>query len=62
MGVLVRGWPMFLAACGRGIRSAVGGRGKMEVLPFEFKSKETRERVLENVSASDVPVRQTARR
>jgi glycosyltransferase involved in cell wall biosynthesis len=63
MSVLARGWPMFLAACGRGIRSAVGGCGKMEVLPFEFKPQATREGVLENANtASDVPVGQTARR
>jgi len=61
--VLARGWPMFLAACARRISTVFRDRGKMEVLPFEFKPQATREGVLENANtASDVPVGQTARR
>jgi glycosyltransferase involved in cell wall biosynthesis len=56
--VLARGWPMFLAACIRKISTAVRGRGKTEVLTFEFKPKETRERQSPNAKASSgVPVR-----
>src|ERR1700688_566324 len=63
MGVLARGWPMFLAAWAQKIRTTVRGGRKTEVLPFEFRSKETRERSLQNEdSASAVPERQMARR
>ena len=58
IGILARGWPMFLAACIRKISTAVRGRGKTEVLTFEFKPKETRERQSQNAKASSgVPVR-----
>ena len=58
LGVLARGWPMFLAACAQKISTAVRGRRKTEVLPFEFKPKETRERLSQNAKASSaVPVR-----
>jgi glycosyltransferase involved in cell wall biosynthesis len=57
-GVLARGWPMFLATCAQKIRTAVRGQRKTEVLPFEFKSKETPERQSQN----GVPVSQTAGR
>ena len=56
--VLARGWPMFLATCAQKISTAVRGRGKTEVLPFEFRMKETRERQSQNAKASsEVPVR-----
>jgi hypothetical protein len=52
IGILARGWPMFLAACAQKISSALHGRGKTEVLPFEFKAKETRERQSQNANPS----------
>jgi Glycosyl transferase family 2 len=62
-GVLARGWPMFLAACGREISTVFLGRGKTAVLPFAFEPKEMREVALENAnSVSGVSVRQTVRR
>jgi glycosyltransferase involved in cell wall biosynthesis len=63
MGVLARGWPMFLAACARKIGTKVRGRRKTEVLPFDFKPKDTRESPSENAdTAPGVPERRTARR
>src|ERR1700694_3229849 len=41
IGILARGWPMFLATCAQKISGALHGRGKIEVLPFEFKRKGT---------------------
>ncbi|HTC66885.1 MAG TPA: glycosyltransferase family A protein [Candidatus Acidoferrum sp.] len=63
IGVLARGWPMFLATCAQKIKASVHGRQKTEVLSFEFQPKGTRER--QSQSAKDesaVPVRQTAGR
>jgi glycosyltransferase involved in cell wall biosynthesis len=63
VGVLAQGWPMFLAACARKISTAVRGRRKTEVLPFECKPKETPEHASQDANAvSNVPVRQTAGR
>jgi glycosyltransferase involved in cell wall biosynthesis len=63
LGVLKRGWPFFLAAGARKIRTTVGLRGKTEILPFELRAKETRERSSQNAdTASDVPESQTTRR
>ena len=36
LGVLARGWPMFLAACARKISTAVRGQRKAEIAPFEL--------------------------
>ena len=58
--VLARGWPMFLARCGQKIVIAVRGQRKTEVLPFDFKPRETRAPQSQN--ASGVAVSQTARR
>jgi glycosyltransferase involved in cell wall biosynthesis len=58
--VLARGWPMFLAKCGQKIVIAVRGQRKTEVLPFDFKPRETRARQSQN--ASGVPVSQTTTR
>jgi hypothetical protein len=58
IGILARGWPMFLATCAQKISSALHGRGKIEVLPFEFKPKGTGELQSQNATASSaVPVR-----
>jgi hypothetical protein len=63
MSVLARGWPMFLAACTQKITTVVGGQRKTEVVPFEFKPKETRGRDSQNAdNASAMPVGQTSRR
>jgi len=63
MSVLARGWPMFLAACERKIRTIIRGGGTTEVLPLEFKRKETRERDSKNAdNSSAMPVGQTSRR
>jgi len=63
MSVLARGWPMFFAACGRKIRTSIRGRGQTEVLPFDFRPQEARERHAQNANtASAIPERQTARR
>jgi len=63
MGVLARGWRMFLAACARKISATVRGRRKTEVLPFEFRPKDTRVRALQNAdTASAMPVGQNIRR
>jgi glycosyltransferase involved in cell wall biosynthesis len=63
LGVLARGWPMFLAASARRIRTAVRGRRKTEVLPFEFGPKEARERSAQNADrASALPERETTTR
>jgi glycosyltransferase involved in cell wall biosynthesis len=48
IGVLARGWPMFLAACAQRVSTMVRGRGKTQVLPFDFSLKETRERPSQN--------------
>ena len=54
---------MFLAACAQKMGTVIGGRRKAEVLPFEFKPKETRERDLQNAdNASAMPVGRPARR
>ena len=58
IGILARGWPMFLATCAQKISGALHGRGKIEVLPFEFKPKGTGELQSQNATASSaVPVR-----
>jgi glycosyltransferase involved in cell wall biosynthesis len=63
MGVLARGWPMFLTTCAQKISAMIRGRRKTEVLPFEFKPKATREGPSQDANAaSTVPVRQTAGR
>jgi len=63
IGVLARGWPMFLAACAQKISTTVRGQGKTEVLPFDFRPKETGGRPSQNAETlSSVPGRQTARR
>jgi glycosyltransferase involved in cell wall biosynthesis len=63
LGVLARGWPMFLAASARRIRTAVRGRRKTEVLPFEFGPKEPREgSTQDSNTASAAPEREIARR
>jgi hypothetical protein len=63
MSVLARGWPMFLAACARKIGTVIGGPRKTEVLPFDFRSKETLERPPQNKdAASAIPVGQPSRR
>jgi glycosyltransferase involved in cell wall biosynthesis len=63
VGVLARGWPMFLAACARKIKTKLHGRRKAEVLPLEFKPKETHEGPSQNAdTAASVPERQTTRR
>ena len=61
MGVLARGWPMFLAACAHKIRNNIRGRRKTEVLPFDFRPKDERGAQSAN-AAPVVPERQTARR
>jgi glycosyltransferase involved in cell wall biosynthesis len=63
MHVLAQGWPMFLARCSQKISATIRGRRNAEVLPFEFKPTEARERRLQDANApSNVPVRQTAGR
>jgi glycosyltransferase involved in cell wall biosynthesis len=63
MGVLARGWPMFLAACAWKISAEVRGRRKTEVVPFSFVAKETRERLSQSTNtATAAGVRQTVRR
>jgi len=63
MGVLARGWPMFLAACARRIKTAVRGRRNTEVLPFEFGRKNTSEGPSQNSDvAPAMRERQTAER
>jgi glycosyltransferase involved in cell wall biosynthesis len=49
MGILARGWPMFFAACAKKIRMMILGRRKTQVLPFEFRPTETRERISHHV-------------
>jgi glycosyltransferase involved in cell wall biosynthesis len=62
-GVFARGWPMFLAACARKINTTVRGQRKAEILPFEFRRKDTLESPSQNEhTASAVRERQTARR
>jgi len=63
MGVLARGWPMFLAACARKIGTNIGGRRKTEVLPFVFKAKNERADTLQQADAvSSALERQPMRR
>jgi glycosyltransferase involved in cell wall biosynthesis len=58
VGIFARGWPMFLATCAQKISTTLRGRGKTEVLPFDFRAKETREGHSQNAKASSaVPVR-----
>jgi glycosyltransferase involved in cell wall biosynthesis len=59
MGILARGWPMFLAACAQKIGTVIGGRRKAEVLSFEFKPREARERASQTAdNGSVMPVGQ----
>jgi hypothetical protein len=61
--IFVRGWRMFLAACAQKISVAVRGQRKTEILPLDFRPKETSEHPSQDAnSVSAAPVRQTARR
>ena len=63
IGVLTRGWRMFLAACAQKMSTAVRGRGKTEILPLNFMAKEMRQRVLQSSgTASTASERQTVRK
>jgi glycosyltransferase involved in cell wall biosynthesis len=63
IGVLARGWLMFLAACGQKIRIVFHGRNKTKILPFNFAPKEMRERLSRNASTvSTASEQQTVRR
>jgi glycosyltransferase involved in cell wall biosynthesis len=63
IGVLARGWPMFLAACARKISTTVRGQRKTEILPFEFRRKDRLESPSQNEhTASAVRERQTTGR
>lgn len=64
LGVLARGWPMFLTTSAQKLSRALRGRRKTEVLSFEFKPKEVREVESHHASAAAtaVPVGRTSGR
>jgi GT2 family glycosyltransferase len=50
MGVVGRGWVMFLAACFKKIRTKIRGLEKTQVLPLELRAKGTSEGALQSVN------------